>query len=87
MTSPLTLDLIRRFIEAGVPVTVNSDGPQAMSLRLSGEFEAVGSVHGWSLNDLVAASRRAVDAAFCDDSEKAALHAKIDTFLAANGHD
>ncbi len=72
---------IGRFIEAGVPVTVNSDDPLAMSVSLSGEFEAVARIHDWSFDDLVAATRRAADAAFCDETDRAALHAKVDAFL------
>ena len=72
---------IGRFIEAGVPVTVNSDDPLAMSVSLSGEFEAVARIHDWSFDDLVAATRRAADAAFCDETDRAALHAKVDAVL------
>lgn len=73
---------VGRFIDAGVPVTVNSDDPLAMNVTLSGEFEAVAGIHDWSLDDLVAATRRAADAAFCDGTDRAALHARIDAFLA-----
>ena len=73
---------VGRFIDAGVPVTVNSDDPLAMNVKLSGEFEAVARIHGWTLDDLVAATRRAADAAFCDETDRAALHATVDAFLA-----
>ncbi len=75
---------IGRFMEAGVPVTINSDDPQAMSLTLSGEIEAIGRIHHWSLNDLAAATRRAIDVAFCSEDDRVLLHDTVDRFLAAN---
>lgn len=69
------------LIEADVPVTVNSDDPVAMSVSLTGEFDAVGRIHGWGLGDLADATRRAADAAFCDDDDRRALHRRIDLFL------
>lgn len=72
---------IGRLIDAGVRVTINSDDPQAMSLTLSGEFEAVAEIYGWGLDEVVRATRRAVDATFCDDDDRTALHARISAFL------
>ena len=53
------------LIEAGVPVTINSDATKGMNLTLSGEFDKVSRSLGWSLADVAAATRRAIDAAFC----------------------
>jgi len=72
---------VGKFIEAGVPVTVNSDDPTAMNVTLTGEIEAVSRIHAWSLDDLVSATRRAIDAAFCDDDDRLALHGRVDSFL------
>ena len=74
---------VGRFIDAGVPVTVNSDDPAAMNVTLSGEFEAVARIHGWSLDELGAATRRAADAAFCDETDRGALHATVDGFVSS----
>lgn len=69
------------LIEAGVPVTINSDDPKAMKVTLSGEFAAVSRSLGWSLADVAAATRRAVDAAFCDQEKAASLHRQVDDHL------
>lgn len=66
------------LIEAGVPVTINSDDPEAMNVTLSGEFEKVSRSLGWSLLDVAAATRRAIDAAFCDPDDAASLRRHLD---------
>ena len=75
---------IGRLMEAGVPVTVNSDDPVAMSVSLTGELDAVSRARGWGLGDLADATRRAADAAFCGDDDRRALHGQIDRFVEAH---
>ncbi|MYJ14505.1 MAG: adenosine deaminase [Acidimicrobiia bacterium] len=80
------------LIEAGVPVTINSDDPKAMNVTLSGEFEKVSRSLDWRIADVEAATRRAVAAAFCDEDRSAALHRQIDDHVRAlrsadNGRD
>ena len=75
---------IGRLMEAGVPVTVNSDDPVAMSVSLTGELDAVSRACGWGLGDLADAARRAADAAFCGDDDRRALHGQIDRFVEAH---
>ena len=69
------------LIEAGVPVTINSDDPKAMNVTLSGEFEKVSRSLDWSLGEVAAATRRAIDAAFCDPDDAASLHRHVDSYL------
>ncbi|MCY4631649.1 MAG: adenosine deaminase [bacterium] len=69
------------LIEAGVPVTINSDDPKAMKVTLSGEFAEVSRSLDWNLTDVEAATRRAIDAAFCDRDRAASLHRRIDAHM------
>ena len=69
------------LIEAGVQVTINSDDPKAMKVTLSGEFAAVSRSLDWSLADVAAATRRAIDAAFCDQEKAALLRRQVDDHL------
>ena len=69
------------LVEAGVPVTINSDDPKAMKVTLSGEFAAVSRSLGWGLADVESATRRAIDAAFCDSERAASLHRRVDEHL------
>ncbi|MCY3786484.1 MAG: adenosine deaminase [bacterium] len=66
------------LMAAGVPVTINSDDPKAMNVTLSGEFEKVSRSLGWGLGEVAAATRRAIDAAFCDQEKAASLHRQVD---------
>ena len=75
------------LIEAGVPVTINSDDPKAMNVTLSGEFAEVSRSLGWSLGDVEAATRRAIDAAFCDRDRAADLHRQIDAHVEGLEHE
>jgi adenosine deaminase len=72
---------IGRFIDAGIPVTVNSDDPNSMKITLSEEFMNVGSDLGWSVDDAVAVTRTAIDAAFCSQSDSNQLHQQMDIFV------
>ena len=69
------------LIAAGVPVTINSDDPKAMNVTLSGEFEKVSRSLDWSLDDVASATRRAIDAAFCDPDDAASLRRHVDSYL------
>jgi len=78
---------VGRLIAAGVPVTINSDDPQPMSVTLSGELLAVATELDWTIEDLTAATRRAIDAAFCSADTASALHAEVDQFVHSRGSD
>jgi len=69
------------LIEAGVPVTINSDDPKAMNVTLSGEFDKVSRSLGWSLLDVAAATRRAIDATFCHPDDAAKLRRHVDAYV------
>ena len=73
---------IRDFIEAGVPVTINSDDPETMNTRLSHEFQLVGEDLNWSINDVADLTRNAINAAFCDEHKASELHGQLDEFMA-----
>jgi adenosine deaminase len=80
----LTEHPIARLMAAGVPVTVNTDDPGYIGCSLVGEFAKAADLLGWSLTDAAAATRRAIDAAFCGPEKAAALHARVDAFLATS---
>lgn len=65
------------LIDAGVPVTVNSDDCMALGISLPGELAMTAGLLGWTAADARAAMLRAVDAAFCDDARKRELRAAV----------
>lgn len=69
---------IRELAAAGVRFTINTDDPETLGISLCGELQLAADHLGWSLDDLVAAQHRAIDAAFCSDADKQALRAVVD---------
>lgn len=65
------------MLAAGLNVSINTDDPGYFSTTLSDEHLIVHQRLGVTLDDLVAAQRRAIDAALCGPERKAALHAAL----------
>jgi len=64
--------------DAGVKVTLGSDDPPYFGATLAGEYEVCASEFGFGLDDLRDITHTAIDAAFCDEDLRAALHGRID---------
>ena len=68
---------IRRLIDAGVPVTINSDDPPMFNTSLTDEFHALAGVHEFTASELSNLVRTGVDVSFLGDGEKLMLREKI----------
>lgn len=66
-----------RLLEAGVPVTLNSDDPPFFHTSLSEDYAAAREM-GLSEAVLAAATRTAIEAAFVDDATRRSLLAKLE---------
>ena len=64
--------------DAGVRVTLGSDDPPYFGATLAGEYEVCASAFGFGPDDLRDITHTAIDAAFCDEDLRAALHTRID---------
>jgi aminodeoxyfutalosine deaminase len=73
---------IRAFRDAGVVVTVNSDDPPMFNTTLNREYEIAADLLDLDEQGLRDLAKAAVDAAFLDEGEKAALRAEIDGYRA-----
>lgn len=73
---------IRALHDAGVAVTVNTDDPPMFDTTMTGEYVALAAEAGFGLDELVAMARRAAEAAFLPDDERAALAALVDAEVA-----
>jgi len=62
---------------AGVRVTLGSDDPPYFGATIEGEYDVCALRLGFSKDDLCEVTRTAIDAAFCDDSLRAALLARL----------
>ena len=66
------------LLEAGVPVTVNTDDPVVLNTTLVDELKWLVEHYQLTAAQLLSLQRTAVDATFCSASDKAALHAALD---------
>lgn len=64
---------LRRFVEAGVRVTLNSDDPPFFHTSLAAEYETASKVMGFSDAEINAMTRTAIEAAFVDEPTRKAL--------------
>ncbi len=71
-----------KFLEAGVPITLNSDDPAMFGTSLEGEFMLAARCFGLSSRDLAQFLENAIRAAFLPEDEKAQL---MDELRAAAG--
>jgi adenosine deaminase len=62
---------------AGVRVTLGSDDPPYFGATIKGEYDVCLQRMGFSEADLLEITRTAIDAAFCDESLKAALRGRL----------
>jgi adenosine deaminase len=63
--------------EAGVPVTLGSDDPPYFGATLAGEYTLCAEHFGYDDADLLAITAAAIDAAFCEESLRAQLRARL----------
>ena len=75
---------LRTLVEAGVPVTINSDDPPMFSTTLNAEYEVAAELLGLDDHGVADLARAAVRASFLESSGQAALLAEIDEYTAAN---
>lgn len=68
---------VLRLIEAGIPVTLNTDNMTIAGTTVAGEFALVQSTFGLSDTQMEQLTFNAVDAAFLSPEEKQALRAKL----------
>ena len=61
---------IRRLMDYGVPVTINSDDPSLFGIDLCHEYEILHREHGFTEKDFHACNQRAANASFIDTAEK-----------------
>ncbi|PIB07175.1 MULTISPECIES: adenosine deaminase [Streptomyces] len=71
---------IGTFVEAGVPVTINSDDPPMFGTDLNNEYAVAARLLDLDELGLAALAKNAVDASFLDEAGKAKLTAEIDTY-------
>ncbi len=68
---------LRRLLQAGVPVTLSTDDLTVSDISLSDEYERAVTRIGITLPELWAMDLAGIDAAFCDETTRAALRTEF----------
>jgi adenosine deaminase len=69
---------VRRYFDAGLMVTVNSDDPTMFSTSITREYEVLAVELGFSPSELRQVSLAGVEASFLCDSDKAELRRRFE---------
>ncbi len=73
---------LRRMLESGLMVTVNSDDPAYFGGYVNENYLAVHEALGLSKDQLAEIARNSFEAAFLDEARKASLMAEVDAYAA-----
>ena len=76
---------LKRLIDSGVVVTINSDDPSYFGAYINRNFTACGEALGLTAADLVEIARNSFQAAFIPASEKQKYLGRIDKYVAGRG--
>ena len=71
---------LKTFVDAGVPVTINSDDPPMFATTLNQEYEIAADLLSLDNAGIADLARAAVDVSYAPDDLKARLRAEIDTY-------
>ena len=77
---------LRRMLEAGLCVTVNSDDPAYFGGYVLENYRSTATALGLSREDLVTVARNGFEASFISQQEKERFYAQIDGVVAAGSH-
>jgi adenosine deaminase len=84
VTPDLRAHPLKRLLDAGVQVTVNSDDPAYFDGYLAANYEAVQSALGLSCDDIVTLARNSLTASWLPPERICDLLGEIDAFVAAH---
>jgi len=76
---------IEQLRTAGVALTVNTDDPAIVGVRLEDEWLMNGATWGWSDDVYADLARTSLEAAFCDEDLRQTLLAELDEVVANHG--
>nr|WP_055556798.1 adenosine deaminase [Streptomyces sp. NBRC 110028] len=76
---------VKRMVEAGVLVTINSDDPPMFGTDLNTEYAVAARLLDLDAAGVATLAKNAVEASFLDAPDKARLAAEIDAYTAAAG--
>jgi adenosine deaminase len=85
VTPDLAKHPLKRLLDAGLRVTVNSDDPAYFDGYLAANYSAVQRALGLDRGDIAALARNSITASWLPPARQNKLLAEIDAFVAAAG--
>ncbi|MCE1236329.1 MAG: adenosine deaminase [Hyphomicrobiales bacterium] len=76
---------LKRMLDAGLSVTINSDDPAYFGGYVGANWRETCAALGLSRDEAIQIARNGFDAAFVDESERTRLVARLDAAIAADG--
>jgi aminodeoxyfutalosine deaminase len=76
---------LRAFVDAGVPVTINSDDPPMFATSLNHDYEVAAGLLGLDEAGVAGLALTAVDGSFAPDDVKARIRGEIEVYAAQAG--
>lgn len=73
----MSLYPLRKFLDEGIKVTINTDDPAIEGTSISKEFNYIADKFGFSYDDYLEVSQNAIEGAFASDAIKANLRSKL----------
>lgn len=77
----LNVHPLAEFVEAGVPITINSDDPPMFGTTLNDEYQVAARLLNLDAHGVAALAKNAATASFMDESAKRELREEIDDYL------
>jgi adenosine deaminase len=74
---------LKRLLDRGVRVTINSDDPAYFGGYVADNYLELAAAIGLTRDDLAAIARNSIEASFLDDRRRATLLAELDDYLPA----
>lgn len=76
---------IRSYLDAGLCVTISTDDPPFFKTDIAAEYAQVAAIHALDPAEMLAISRNAMGAAFCDETTKRRILQEMDGWARAAG--
>ena len=70
------------MLDKGLNATINSDDPAYFGGYMTENYLAVANALNLTKAEIATLARNGIDATFCTEAEKKALHEKLDPYLA-----
>ena len=69
-----------RLYDAGINVNASTDDPHLFQITLCSELERIAERYSWDISTLLQLQYNALEAAFCNDADKASIRSRLDAF-------